>query len=375
MERYTVIINENGSIAVDDNILVKGYPTEAGSKILQGFTPLFSAEAVERLEKKGYAIAGKSKVGEFGLDLLGETANYNPCLSAGASLVKDGKVKASLSVDANGYPRRAAAKEGVKFIKPSYGTVSRYGVIPCVCSAEQIGVTAGTTKDLIEVLSVISGHDEKDGTSLLEKEYSYAPEVKTFKVAYIKELKTAETENAIATLVKEGVEVSEVSLKEVEEIATAWQILASAETCNNVSRYDGVKFGYRTENYNDIDELYVNTRTEGFGFLTKAILLYGSEVLSKGKYKKCYDKALKIRRIAVEKLEEILSQFDAILLGVSSGASHDEEDLFTAVYKESLYTAPSSITGLPALVTDGVQFIADYGKENLLFGLSHILEK
>ncbi len=375
MERFKVIINEKGKIAVDDNILVKGYPTEAGSKILEGFTPLFSAEAVERLEKNGYEIAGKTKIGEFGLDLLGETANANPCLSAGASLVKEGKVKACLSVDVNGYPRRAAEKEGVKFIKPSYGTVSRYGVIPCVCSAEQIGVTASKTEDLAEILSVISGHDVKDGTSLPEEKYCYTAEVKNFKVAVIKELKTDKTEKLLSSIKEKGVEVSEVSIAEIEEIATAWQILASAEICNNVSRYDGVKFGYRTENYSDIEDLYVNTRTEGFGFLVKATLTYGSLVLSKGKYKECYEKSLKIRRVAVEKLAKIFSSFDAVVAGVSSGEKHEGADAFTTVYKESVYTALASITGLPALVTEGVQFIADYGKENLLLGLSQILER
>ena len=375
MSYYKVIINEKGNIAVDDTILVKGYPTEAGSKILSGFTPLFSAEAVERLEKKGYVIAGKSKVGEFGLDLYGETAVDSPVLSAGACLVRENKVKANLSVDLNGYPRRAAKMQGIKFIKPSYGTVSRYGVIPCACSGEQIGVMANTTEDLIEVLSVISGHDDKDGTSLMAEKYDYTPINKAFNVAIIKELKTEETESAIKTLTEKGVAITEISIPEVKEYASAWQILMSAETTNNLSRYDGVKFGYRTENYNDIDDLYVNTRTEGFGLLAKATIVYGSNVLSKGKYFECYDKALKIRKIVMNKMAEIFASFDAVLLGVCSNKTHDGESAFLAVLDEMVYTAIASITGLPALVTNGVQFIANYDKENILFGISNLLDK
>ena len=375
MSEYKVIINENGNIAVDDNILVKGYPTEAGSKILKGFTPLFSATAVEKLEQSGYVVSGKTKIGEFGLDLLGETATQDACLSSGAKLVKDGKVKACLSVDVNGYPRRCAYSEGVKFIKPTYGTVSRYGVVPCVCSGEQIGVTANSTEDLISVLSVISGHDKKDGTSLLEESYSYSAEEKSFKVAVIKELITKDVENAVKELTSKGVSVVEISIEEIEKIAHAWQILSCAETCNNLSRYDGVKFGYRTENYNDIDDLYVNTRTEGLGFLAKSTILYGSIVLSKDKYVDCYDKSLKIRRLAVEKTTELLKEFDVLLLGVCSNEENKGENAFTSVYKENVYSCLASITGLPALVSDGVQFIADYNKENLLFGLSKTLEK
>ena len=374
MSEYKVIINENGNIAVDDNILVKGYPTEAGSKILQGFTPLFSATAVERLESNGYVISGKTKVGEFGLDLLGETANEDACLSAGAKLVKEGKVKACLSVDVNGYPRRSAKEMGVKYVKPTYGTVSRYGVIPCVCSAEQIGVTAKTTEELISVLSVISGHDVKDGTSLKEESYSYKAEEKSFKVAVIKELKTKEVEEVVSALNSKGAIVTEISFEEIKKVAHAWQILMSAETCNNLSRYDGVKFGYRTENYNDIEDLYVNTRTEGFGLLAKSTILYGSSVLSKDKYLDCYDKSLRVRRFAVEKATELLKEFDALMLGVSSNADIKEESIIST-YKQSVYTCLASITGLPTIVTNGVSFVADYNKENVLFGLSKTLEK
>ena len=148
----------------------------------------------------------------------------------------------------------------------------------------------------------------------------------------------------------------------------------SAETCNNLSRYDGVKYGYRTENYNDIEELYVNTRTEGFGVLAKSTILYGSSVLSKDKYLDCYDKSLRIRRFTVEKATEFLKEFDALLLGVSSNTAIENEKVIST-YEQGIYTCLASITGLPAIVTNGVSFVADYNKENLLFGLSKLLEK
>ena len=172
-------INKNGNIAVDDTILLKGVPATAGSRMLENFVPLFSAEVVERMEKAGYTVSGKTNVGEFGLDLLGETSYFGAetvdgkLVGAAAELVRKGEVKAALNVDLNGAPRRAAAVSEVVFVKPTYATVSRYGVIAAACSGEQIGVTAADAKTAAEVLSVIAGHDDKDGTSLPKEKYEY----------------------------------------------------------------------------------------------------------------------------------------------------------------------------------------------------------
>ena len=170
MNCYSVKLN--GNIAVDDTILVKDVEATAGSKMLEGFKPLFSAEAVTRLENKGYKVAGKTHVGEFGLDLVGEFSHYaekeDTLKGAAASLVAEGEVKAALGVDMNGSCRRAAALSGVDFLKATYGTVSRYGVISCAASGEQMGVYAANADEIKEIMSVIAGHDEKDGTSLKE---------------------------------------------------------------------------------------------------------------------------------------------------------------------------------------------------------------
>ena len=391
MRLYINEINKAGNIAVDDTILVKGTPATAGSKMLENFTPLFSAEAVERLENSGYTVSGKTNVGEFGLDLLGETSYFNEkdenLAGAAAELVKENAVKAALNVDLNGAPRRAAAVSGVDFIKPTYGTVSRYGIIACACSGEQIGVTAKNAEDAKEILSVIAGHDAKDGTSLpAEKyEYSLSEDVKGKKIALVKELYDmasdavkANMDAYVASLKKLGAEVEEISLDCVKSAQTAWQILMSAETTNNLSRFDGVKYGYRTPEYKNIDELYVKSRTEAFSFLTKATIIYGSDVLAKGKYMACYDKSLRIRRIVTDKVKEVLASYDAILTPVCKETSYKSYDIlesFDKVYEESVFTAISSITGLPAMVTKGVQLIADSFKESVLLSIADKVEK
>ena len=392
MKHYITEINPNGTIAVDDTILVKEYETTAGSKILEGFVPLFSAEAVERLINAGYEISGKTNVGEFGLDLLGEFSNSGAVcdgeylVGAAADLIAKGEIKGALSVDLNGALRRAAAISGIDFIKPTYGTVSRYGVIPCACSGEQIGVSASNADGLKELLSVIAGHDDKDGTSLPAEKYEYSLDenVSGMKIAVIRELYDKASDGVRAgidsfkeKLTAVGAQVEEITFSLVEAAQTAWQIALAAETCNNVSRYEGVKFGYRTPNYKNIDELYVNSRTEGMNFLSKAAILYGSDVLSKGRYNYCYDKTLKIRRVVHDAVKAVFSEYDAILApacGETAYVPYDIKDAFSRVFAESIFTAVPNLTGIPALVTNGVQLMADVYRESVLLSIAKSAE-
>ncbi|MBQ4515765.1 MAG: hypothetical protein II978_03135 [Clostridia bacterium] len=389
MNYYKTKIGD-GNIAVDDTILVKDVEATAGSKMLTGFKPLFSAEAVTRLENKGYQIAGKTNVGEFGLDLLGEFsygAEADGTLKgAAAEAVANREVKAALAVDMNGSARRAAALSGVDFLKPSYGTVSRYGVISCAASGEQIGVYAQNASDAKEIMDVIAGHDEKDGTSLKNESYDYSfTDVSGKKVAIIKELLEKaddETKARIsafaADLRASGVTVEEISFDIFDTANTAWQILMTAETCNNISRYDGVKFGHRAKEYKNIDELYVNSRTEGFNFLTKAVIMYGSDVLSKNRYEACYDKSLKVRRVLAEKFEELMKQYDAVLTPAVSKTAYEAYDIheaFNKVFNESVFTALANLIGVPALVSGGIQLMGKHFSDGLLLSLADSVER
>ena len=152
----------------------------------------------------------------------------------------------------------------------------------------------------------------------------------------------------------------------------------TAETCNNVSRYDGVKFGFRAKEYKNIDELYVNTRTEGFNFLTKSVILYGSDALSKNRYNDCYGKALKVRRVVADRFEELMASYDAVLTPVcskSAYSAYDIKDAFVKVFEESVFTAVANLIGTPALVSGGVQLMGKHFSESTLLSLAGCAER
>lgn len=380
-------------IVVDDMILTKDLLTTAGSKMLSNYQSLFDAEALERLYAKGYTLSGKAKVGEFNIDLLGETDfdgglySDGKLLNATAEIVKSGEVEGGINLDVNGVVRRASAQNGIVSVKPTYGVVSRFGTIPVACSGETVSVIATTTKKCTEILDVIVGHDDKDGTSLsneiCEKVKSNDKEIK--KVAVITDMLKgvddsvkANIDGAIKVLRSNGVEVQEINSEIIALSNCAWNILMSAELCNNVSRYDGVKYGYRAQNFSGLDELYTFSRTESFGKLLKTAILFGSETLSTANYKKVYDKALRTRRVIVEEFKKIFKDFDAVIMPACSKSEYTEEfvkgDEY-ACYKENFYTAPASITGLPAVVCAGVQFVGDAFSEYSLLKLCKAVEK
>ncbi|MBR5011463.1 MAG: hypothetical protein IKY12_02795, partial [Clostridia bacterium] len=175
-----------------------------------------------------------------------------------------------------------------------------------------------------------------------------------------------------------GVTVEEISVDFFDAANTAWQILYTAETCNNVSRYDGVKYGFRAKEYKNIDELYVNSRTEGFNFLTKVVILYGSDVLSKNRYDDCYGKALKVRRVIAEKLAELFDGYDAILTPACSKSefkAYSIDDAFTKVFAEGVFTCAANLTGVPALVSGSVQLMGNHFSEATLLSLAGANER
>jgi len=364
--------------------------TTAGSAMLDDYKSLFEAEALTRLEKAGFALTGKASVGEFAIDLLGETA-YNGAnvkdgvfVNASAEILKAGEAIASVGLDVNGSIRRAAAQNGLVSIKPTYGTVSRFGTIPVACSGETVSVMAKDASTCAEVLATIAGHDDKDGTSLSQKDCDLANSylAPVGRVAVLTDLtKLADAEvTAKIDAFKKSLEAMDIELCDVESevIASAnaaWNVLMCAELCNNVSRYDGVKYGHRAESFNGIDELYTNSRTESFGELLKCAILFGSDTLSTDNYMKVYDKAMRVRRVISEAFGKLFEQYDAVLMPACSAMAYSADIESDKAFTENCFTAPASITGLPAVVFGGVQLVGKALSDANLLELAKKYEK
>ena len=375
-------------VALDDMILTKSLPTAAGSKMLDGFMSLFDATVVSKLEAAGYTISGKTAVGELGMDVVGETSFSGAVTkadgaltTAAAALVESGEVTAVVQLDVNGAPRRAAAQGDHVFVKPTYGTVSRFGTIPAACSGDTVGVAAKTVANAKAVLTAILGHDDKDGTSHAAEKCVLAEGKAVKKVAVAKGLlaaASAETRQKITAfadvLKANGVEVVEVDDTVLLSAKIAWNVLMSAEICNNVSRYDGVKYGYRSKNYTNIDELYTNSRTESFGDVLKTTILFGSDVLSTDNYEKMYDKALRVRRVVVDAFAALFADADCVLMPAVSCQKYTDLSA-TAAFEENLFTAPASISGLPAVVIGGAQLVGPAFADGMLLDLAAMYEE
>lgn len=377
------------SVALDDMILTKALPTTAGSKMLDGYMSLFDATVVEKLETAGYSVAGKLNVGEFAFDVMGESSYYGAVrnlggayLSASAAALDEGEIAAVVTLDVNGAPRRSAAQSGKVFIKPTYGTVSRYGTVPVACSGETVGVMANTSDSVKAVLTAIAGYDCKDGTMHPQSKIDAAlRDAKPQKIAFLTGFDTDEAVSAKLSAFKTacesaGVETAQVDGSIFKLASSAWNILMCAELCNNVSRYDGIKYGYRSKEYTTIDELYTNSRTEAFGDELKAAILYGSDVLSTKNYMPVYDKALRVRRVMVEAFGELFAQYDAVVMPACSKLVYGDADVAPyACYEENIYTAPASISGLPAVVCAGVQVVGAAFTDGMLLELAKIAEE
>lgn len=383
MDFYTCKCNvtSNKTVVAEDMFLTKDIPTTAGSKMLDGYVSLFEAEVLTRLKNAGFDLLGKATVGEFAIDLLGETAYSNPPIADGkikspvAEILKAGDTDACIVFDVNGAPRRAAAQNDMVCVKPTYGTVSRYGTIPVACSGETVSVMAKDADNCADVLAVISGYDAKDGTSV-DKAFS-KEDADIKKVAVLKSMKEG-IDGAVAdkfstfcdNLSAKGIEVCEVDDEVIHLARAAWNVLMCAELCNNVSRYDGVKYGYRTSDFTTIEDIYTNSRTETFGELLKAAILYGSDSLSTENYMKQYDKALRIRRVICAEFNKLFAEYDGVLMPAVSKMEYNADENKHFVFEENFYTAPASITGLPVVVAGGVQMVGSAYSENKLFKIA-----
>lgn len=364
-------------VAIKDNICTKGILTSSGSKILSNFYPPYEAEVVTRLEKAGAVIIGKLNMDEFAMGSTTETSYYgvtkNPwnidCVPGGSSggaaaAVAAEEVFYALGSDTGGSIRQPSAFCGVTGIKPTYGTVSRYGLIAYASSLDQIGPIARTVSDATAALEVISGHDKKDTTSVGTKRYEYMSaleeEVTGLRVAlpksYLGEGLDEEVRQGILqvaeTLRKKGAIVEECDLEGVEYAIPAYYVIASAEASSNLSRYDGIKYGYRTEEFEGLEEVYKKTREEGFGREVKRRMLIGAFVLSSGYYDAYYNKALRVKAMIKQAFDKVFEQYDVILGPTApTTALKLGENLEDPVkmYLGDIYTVSVNLAGLPAI--------------------------
>ena len=338
---------------MQDSIMAAGQLCTGGSKMLYNFKAPFSATVYERCLKSGLEFVGLTIPAEFGIDnLFDERDERDNAINA----VLENKCDAVLCNDIFGRLRRQAPQNGLIYIHPAYGTVSRFGLMPSVSSMDQIGVLCRSLKEGLELLSVISGHDENDGTSLPTASYCYN----------MKEKKAAEVAAGTASLSVPVNVTAEIEMKYLEQLAPVFYILASAEISNNTTRYDGVKFGYRAEDADEIEDLYLRSRTDTFGRDLKLISLVGCMVLTQEHYDSLYHKAMQIRRLTRGYYAKVLSSADVIAL--SAMASTDGKFEQTALY------ALPALGGFACISLQykdsAVQFICKHGQENAMFALA-----
>jgi aspartyl-tRNA(Asn)/glutamyl-tRNA(Gln) amidotransferase subunit A len=364
-------------MVIKDNICTKGVKTTCASKMLYNFIPPYHATVVEKLLDAGAIMIGKANMDEFAMgsttetSFYGETKNphnteYVPGGSSGgcAAAVAAGEAFYALGSDTGGSIRQPSSFCGVTGIKPTYGTVSRYGLIAYASSLDQIGPIARNVSDCAAALDIISGYDSKDSTSVKQDDYHYTSalvdDVKGMKIGIPKgyfgdglddEVRTSILA-AIEVFKAKGAIVEEFELNAVDYAIPAYYVIASAEASSNLSRYDGVKYGYCTQDFEGLQELYKKTRSEGFGNEVKRRMMIGAFVLSSGYYDAYYKKALKVKAIMKESFDKAYEKYDIILGPTApSTAPRLGESLSDPLkmYLGDIYTVAVNLAGLPAI--------------------------
>ena len=389
-------------MAVKDNICTEGLRTTCGSKILYNFVPTYTAQVVENLENAGAIIIGKTNMDEFAMGSTTETSAYgithnpvnNDYVPGGSSGGSCAAVAAeecvfSIGTDTGGSIRQPSSYCGVIGLKPTYGTVSRYGLIAYASSMDQIGPITKNVTDCAHILEIMSSFDSKDSTSIKRKNYDFTSalvnNVKGMKIALPKSYLTEGLDDEVKESVLKvaevlkgvGAIVEEIDLKLVEYAIPAYYTIATAEASSNLSRYDGVKYGYRASNYDGLHNMYKKTRSEGFGTEVKRRIMLGSFVLSSGYYDAYYLKALKTKSLIKEEFQKIFEKYDIILGPVApTTAPRIGESLEDPLkmYLSDIYTVAVNLAGLPAMSVPcgydskglpiGVQLIGNYFEEN-----------
>ncbi|MCD8354604.1 MAG: Asp-tRNA(Asn)/Glu-tRNA(Gln) amidotransferase subunit GatA [Clostridiales bacterium] len=363
--------------AIKDNICTLGVKTTCASKIMGDFKPPYQATVMERLQKAGSVNLGKLNMDEFAMGSTTETSYYGPTKNpwnlghvpggssgGAAAAVANRECWYALGSDTGGSIRQPASYCGVTGMKPTYGTVSRYGLIAYASSLDQIGPLARSAEDCAAVLDLIMGKDPRDGTSL-EAPCGHLLEnlsadltgkkigipVDCFGDGLDPEVRAAVL--SVADVLKgRGAEIEEFRLPIMEYVVPTYYIIAAAEASSNLSRFDGVKYGWRAENYEDLTDLYNKTRTEGFGSEVKRRILLGTFVLSTGYYDAYYNKALQVKAVIKSAFDDAFSKYDLILMPVApTTAPKLGESLSNPLqmYLSDIYTVSVNLAGLPGL--------------------------
>ncbi len=400
-------------VAIKDNMCTKGLLTTCSSKILENFVPTYTAEAVRRLEDAGAVVIGKTNMDEFAMGSTTETSAYKvtknpwneahvPGGSSGGSCaaVSAEECSFALGSDTGGSIRQPSSFCGVTGIKPTYGTVSRYGLIAYGSSLDQIGPVAKDVTDCAAVLEIISGHDTKDATSVARNDTDFTAalvdDVKGMKIGipkdYFGEGLNIEVRDAVLSAVRKleekGAVVEEFDLGLVKYAIPAYYVIACAEASSNLARFDGVKYGYRTKEYEGLHNMYKKSRSEGFGAEVKRRIMLGSFVLSSGYYDAYYLKALRVKGLIKKAFDEAFAKYDVIIAPAApTTAPKLGESLQNPIqmYLGDIYTISVNLAGLPGISlpcgTDstglpiGIQMIGDCFKEKNIIRAAYSFEQ
>ena len=399
-------------VAIKDNMCTEGLLTSCSSKILSNFVPPYTAEAVLNLEKAGALIIGKTNMDEFAMGSTTETSWYGPTKNpwnpenvpggssgGSAAAVAAGECSYALGSDTGGSIRQPSSYCGVVGMKPTYGTVSRYGLVAYGSSLDQIGPMAKDVTDCAVILEAIASYDPKDSTSVKRESYDFVSalkdDVKGMKIGipsdYLGEGLDAEVKEAIlaaAEVLKEqGAIVEQFDLSLVEYAIPAYYVIASAEASSNLARFEGVKYGYRTPEYTDLHNMFKKTRSEGFGPEVKRRIMLGSFVLSSGYYDAYYLKALRTKALIKQAFDRAFEKYD-VILGPAAPTTAPKlgESLSDPIkmYLGDIYTISVNLAGLPGICvpcgTDksglpiGLQLIGDCFKENNILRAAYTYE-
>ena len=364
-------------IAVKDNICMQGEPTRCASKMLHNFVSPYDATAVTKLKAAGAIPFGRANMDEFAMGSAGQNSAYghteNPAApghvpggssSGSAAAVAGGMAIAALGSDTGGSIRQPASHCGIVGMKPTYGRISRYGLVAFASSLDQIGPLTQNVEDAALLLNALCGHDAKDSTSSTHATEDFTAQlgqgIAGVRIGLPKEYLssgnspqvTAAINLAVQKLTELGAEIVEVSLPHSEAVVAAYYIIACAEASSNLSRFDGIRYGYRAENTNGLDDLYSRSRAEGFGAEVKRRIILGTYVLSSGFYDAYYAKAQKVRALVAQDFANAFDKVDFILGPVAPTAApllHDTNMSPLQVYLADIYTIPANLAGLPGI--------------------------